>query len=257
MLKIYVLALLMLVGNLNASPVQRIMGGAATSIEMYPFATPLLRTMDFRTYVQTCAGTILTKAALLTAAHCIYGENPNRWRFRVGSTFASSEGLVYDISNFILHSKYNLRTYDNDVAIIKSHSTILLGGGVIEVATVAGANYRIADNQPVWAIGWGSTSFGGQKSESLRHVQVWTVNQYTCRFRYADLGLRAVTDNMLCAGWLDVGGRDQCQDDAGGPLLHNDIVVGIVSWGHRCGLPRYPGVYTRLSSFNDWIALNS
>lgn len=62
-----------------------------------------------------------------------------------------------------------------------------------------------------------------------------------------------ITDNMLCSGWLDVGGRDQCVGDSGGPLIHNDIVVGVCSWGYGCGSPRFPGVNTRVSRFTSWI----
>jgi secreted trypsin-like serine protease len=29
-----------------------------------------------------------------------------------------------------------------------------------------------------------------------------------------------------------------------------------VSWGPQCGNPLYPGVYTRVSSFSDWIKQN-
>jgi len=32
--------------------------------------------------------------------------------------------------------------------------------------------------------------------------------------------------------------------------------VGIVSWGPQCGNPLYPGVYTRVSSFSNWIKQN-
>lgn len=35
------------------------------------------------------------------------------------------------------------------------------------------------------------------------------------------------------------------------------IVVGIVSWGIRCGEPNHPGIYTRVDAYSQWIIENS
>ena len=51
------------------------------------------------------------------------------------------------------------------------------------------------------------------------------------------------------------------QGDSGGPLScyarMGDkevwMIAGIVSWGIECGLPKFPGVYTKISFFTDWI----
>lgn len=30
-------------------------------------------------------------------------------------------------------------------------------------------------------------------------------------------------------------------------------VVGIVSWGHGCGSPSTPGVYTKVNAYLNWV----
>lgn len=98
--------------------------------------------------------------------------------------------------------------------------------------------------------------FAGILSETLRHVQVWTINQNTCVERYNAIG-RNINENMLCSGNINGGGRDQCQGDNGGPLYHNNVVIGIYSWAEFCGDARYPGVNTRLSQYSSWIQANA
>lgn len=42
--------------------------------------------------------------------------------------------------------------------------------------------------------------------------------------------------------------------DSGGPLLVNGVQVGIVSWSIKpCATPPYPGVYTAVASYINWI----
>jgi secreted trypsin-like serine protease len=54
---------------------------------------------------------------------------------------------------------------------------------------------------------------------------------------------------MVCAGYTD-GGVDTCQGDSGGPLIINGRLAGITSWGNGCARAKYPGVYTRLTTFS-------
>jgi secreted trypsin-like serine protease len=35
------------------------------------------------------------------------------------------------------------------------------------------------------------------------------------------------------------------------------ILVGIVSYGYKCGFQNMPGVYTRVSAYLEWIKANS
>ena len=60
---------------------------------------------------------------------------------------------------------------------------------------------------------------------------------------------------MLCAGYEETGGKDSCQGDSGGPLVDKETKeqIGVVSFGQGCAEPGYPGVYTQVSYFIDWI----
>ncbi|KAJ0182807.1 hypothetical protein K1T71_002176 [Dendrolimus kikuchii] len=234
---------------------QRIVGGSVTTITQWPSIAALLYSWNLSAYWQACGGTILNNRSILTAAHCTIGDAANRWRTRVGSTFANSGGIVHTTNSIINHPNYNTRTLDNDVAVLRLSSTITFNNNA-RAGSIAGANYNLGDNQVVWAAGWGTTSEGGSSSEQLRHVQIWTVNQNTCAQRYATVGA-SITANMLCSGWLDVGGRDQCQGDSGGPLYHNNVVVGVCSWGQGCARAFFPGVNARVSRYTAWIQSNA
>lgn len=44
----------------------------------------------------------------------------------------------------------------------------------------------------------------------------------------------------------------------GGPLLVDGVQVGIVSWSIKpCGLAPYPGVFTEVSHYIEWIEENT
>ena len=86
-----------------------------------------------------------------------------------------------------------------------------------------------------------------------------------------------LTKNQLCAGddkvrkWggivtiktvFSVPQADACGGDSGGPLLHLNsdyswMVVGIVSFGPSSCAREVPGVYTKVSSYLDWIKENT
>lgn len=69
-----------------------------------------------------------------------------------------------------------------------------------------------------------------------------------------------MADTQLCAG--GEANKDSCYGDSGGPLmkLHERnnqwILEGVVSFGTRCGTQNWPGIYTRVSKYLDWITSN-
>ncbi|XP_063549148.1 trypsin CFT-1-like [Cydia strobilella] len=232
--------------------IQRIVGGEETSIEKYPFMAAMLYSWNLETYQQACGGSVLNSRAILSAAHCFVGDSAVRWRVRVGSTMANSGGVVHHLREIFNHPDYITATAGADISILHTETFIVFNDQV-QPMVVPGRGYDLPHNDLVVAIGWGTVSPGGLQSEVLREVDVWHVSNAICRSRYATVGVY-VTNDMLCSGWLDVGGRDQCQGDSGGPLIHGgNVVVGVCSWGNSCALAYYPGVNARVSSFTEWI----
>ncbi|KAI4458490.1 polyserase-related [Holotrichia oblita] len=86
--------------------------------------------------------------------------------------------------------------------------------------------------------------------DKLRAVEVPIVEQAECKKRYRS---HPITDRMICAGYLDIGGKDACQNDSGGPMVVDGVLVGVVSWGSGCADKNYPGVYANVANLRDWI----
>ncbi|XP_037301073.1 trypsin, alkaline A-like, partial [Manduca sexta] len=175
------------------------------------------------------------------------------WRARVGSSFSNSGGTTYLINRVTPHSAFSTTTRDNDIAVIRTTLRIIYQAGTIEPARIVGSAHTFANNQAVFAIGWGAISAADSTpSAQLRQSQMWIVNAQTCAERYREVNF-LVTDNMVCIGWLDVGVRGQCQGDGGSPIVDNGAVVGVFSWAEGCGQPRYPGINTRVAPYSQWI----
>jgi trypsin len=92
---------------------------------------------------------------------------------------------------------------------------------------------------------------GGSSSDVLLKVDVPIVSKSECDSNYSGFG--GIPPNQICAG-LEEGGVDSCQGDSGGPLYKDGEIFGIVSWGVGCAFAGYPGVYTEVSAYSDWIS---
>lgn len=80
-----------------------------------------------------------------------------------------------------------------------------------------------------------------------------------CKKAFTAFKTVQIDERVLCAGYLQ-GRKDSCQGDSGGPLIaayqSQFYQVGVVSYGFRCAAEGYPGVYTRVTAFLDWIERN-
>ncbi|XP_043286720.1 proclotting enzyme-like isoform X2 [Venturia canescens] len=241
--------------GMSTNSVTRVVGGRPASSSDWPWMVALLR-QDAKHY---CGGVLITDRHVLTAAHCVHKLRTRDIKVRLGEYDFSRRNeprtLDFWVTDIRIHEGFDSLNYNNDIAILKIHRPTAFNNYIWPICLPpVGMSF---ENKSGIITGWGTQRYGGVASNVLMEVQVpvWPQRLCVSRFTYP------IPDSVMCAGAYE-GGRDACQGDSGGPLLHRLgngrwVNIGIVSWGIRCGEPGHPGIYTRVSTYLDWIFANA
>ncbi|RLN74346.1 hypothetical protein BBO99_00008983, partial [Phytophthora kernoviae] len=139
------------------------------------------------------------------------------------------------------HRNFSNALYTNDFLVLELEKP----SSFKPVMLAAADDSDIKAGEWASAIGWGVTSENGTQPYELKSAKVQLQSNEECSKR-----LPPVDGNMVCAG--GEFGASACRGDSGGPLVKElptgeDIQIGIVSWGKRCGVAGLPTVYARVS----------
>lgn len=103
--------------------------------------------------------------------------------------------------------------------------------------------------------GWGRTETDSSSAVKLK-VEIPLADKSSCSGRFRTAGVN-LGNKQLCAGGQR--GKDSCTGDSGGPLMKvrrgsvQWYIEGVVSFGAICGTEGWPGIYTKVSEYVDWI----
>ncbi|XP_068216418.1 trypsin-1-like [Palaemon carinicauda] len=241
----------------------RIVGGTAASEGEFPWMASLMSERMDPNYF--CGGALISAWYVLTAAHCLTGYPPHHsiW-VRLGEhDFSVNDEHYLDrrVAKFVVHPDFNRRTLIDDIALIEFTLALPLDEFMQAICLPPppppGAGHNVYEGKEVTVAGWGASSYMGKQTPLLKKVTVpvWSLEE--CRRSYTEKGLFL---RAICAG-LPEGGKDSCQFDSGGPLMLEEdgtfVVIGLTSWGKDCGAKNFPGVYTSVNMYLDWIEENT
>ncbi|KAH8369485.1 hypothetical protein KR009_012380 [Drosophila setifemur] len=258
----------------------RIVGGVETGKREFPWMVLIEYTKPGNIKGHHCGGSLINNRYVLTAAHCV-SAIPSDWQLtgvRLGDwdTTTNPDCITQKNGNRdcndpyvdnpvverIPHPQYpgNARDQLHDIALLRLRDVVNYISPVC-LPSLPNQRDNIFLGRTVVVAGWGRTETNFTSNRKLK-AEVEPVSLSDCNERYSSQR-RTVTANQLCAGGVE--GVDSCRGDSGGPLMLEEIyagnanyyIAGVVSYGPTpCGLRGWPGVYTRVAAYLDFIENN-
>lgn len=207
-----------------------------------------------------CGATLLADQYVLTAAHCIYGDQDAQLFTSAVPQLQNESDFPYSVLQRVMVEEYYYPdTYDDttlqdDIAILKLTSPITAVSSYATFVDLANIGDYRKTTEAFYAVGHGNTRSNVDDSDTLQDTQLSFVPNNKCDGTYRNTD---TSDNLCMTGAATlVYDNATCQGDSGGPLYWQGRQVGITSFGPTtCGDPGVEpnSVFTEVARYHDWI----
>jgi len=240
----------------------KVAGGKRTGVNEYPWQVLVIG------WKGPCGGSLISDQWVLTAAHCVdNGTKASDMTLSLGehdtTNQLEADTVVMNVTEIIIHGKYNPKNYFYDFALLKLKSKINFGSHphIRPICLPADGSNNDYSGYTATATGWGHTSFGGSNSPHLLEVDLTVSSPTECRLGWRDYF--PYFDPILCAkGAIRTG---TCQGDSGGPLVtkewyhsgtvpgENYELIGVTSFGRKKTCVNVLEGFARVTDQLKWI----
>lgn len=236
-----------------------IINGEFAIIEDFPFYALLMYAPD---NVVQCGGCIVSDKMILTAAHCVDGEDKDDLLVYTGvsSLRDVQEKSPIKIQKVIMHPDYNKRIPGyHDLAVLKLKSKIKLGDDA-QIISLATQNPVVGDKTLVVGLGAVYCKPGTQDCMDADHLKAatMTIKRIGAGDSIKSRGENSNVCYVRCQNLMEQDLYLFClQGDSGGPMIYEGGVVGVASSVDHAGCMTGGNTYTNVYLNADWIKKNA
>lgn len=257
----------------------RIMGGMTADIQDNPWAVFYLGCQNINLPGRQCfrcGGAIISPRWIITAASCNH------------ATVAAHSGIVYgtadiltstgktvpssnwaDVYSIVKHASYDARARNYDIAAVSTTADLLTGPNVYPIC-LPSIETCLTSGTQVEVMGYGDTDANSENKEYSTILQVTKLpivrfnvcKRYHNSEHMSRKNKRQVRTRNICAGDSSTVRQHVCDGDGGGPMVWKDMngiaqLIGIASYGFGCKDFGQVAIFTRMTSFGQWIETNT
>lgn len=274
------------VAQASSSLEPRIINGKDATEAQFPWQVAITVHPDYPYPAYTCSGSLISDRWILTAAHCVEeqeseGQKIDYYIVAGTNELDALQGQTIKVKRSYMHEQYNTTTYFNDIAVLElEHPVDMVKCGencqIIEPISPTIETQNLRASTTLFAAGWGviedcansDSPYCGAEGEEMTAEEFFATHPYTLQYTTLNLAEcispssnyhpAQIGRYMFCAESNATPKSDTCFGDSGSSLTLKDrtgksYAVGITSTGEGCAQEGYPGVYTKISSYQRWI----